>query len=257
MAEIKISQLPAITDITEDASIPLVQGGSTQRITFGNFLQNVRTDALSSYTLNANLTSTLAQYTLSSTLTNYTTNANLTSTLASYTLNANLTSTLASYQLTTSTLTLTNLTANTITVTGTGVYMPNRPAFRVIGNGGAISATTTVTNAHWVLDYQQGTALNTSTGIFTAPVTGLYQVNVVVRTFSNTNTSINQIIIYKDSGTSTTAQIMVEFGNNTSMNHAGGSTISRLDVGDQLRFIVAVGTISFDSNDNWSVAYIG
>jgi hypothetical protein len=82
MAEIKISQLPTQTDITADASIPIVQGGSTQRITFGDFLENVRTDALSSYALtaalagyvaNASLTSTLAQYTLSSTLVNYTT----------------------------------------------------------------------------------------------------------------------------------------------------------------------------------------
>jgi hypothetical protein len=28
-------------------------------------------------------------------------------------------------------------------------------------------------------------------------------------------------------------------------------------VGDTLKFIVSAGTISFDGNDNWSVAYIG
>jgi hypothetical protein len=222
MAEIKISQLPAITDITEDASIPLVQGGSTQRITFGNFLQNVRTDALSSYTLNANLTSTLA-----------------------------------SYQLTTSTLTLTNLTANTITVTSLGVVMPNRPAFRVVGTGATISSSTILNNNYWSLDYEQGTALNTSTGVFTAPIAGLYQVDAVVRTATNTNSSINQIIVAKIAGTSTTTQIMIEFGINTSANHMGGSTITRMNVGDQLNFRIAVGQISFDGNDNWSVAYIG
>jgi hypothetical protein len=75
------------------------------------------TSVLTSYTTNANLTSTLNQYTLSSALTSYTTNANLTSTLASYTTNANLTSTLATYVPTTSLLTVTTLTANTITVT--------------------------------------------------------------------------------------------------------------------------------------------
>jgi hypothetical protein len=41
------------------------------------------------------------------------------------------------------------------------------------------------------------------------------------------------------------------------MNQAGGSTISRLAVGETLRAVVSVGTASFDGNDNFSVAYIG
>jgi hypothetical protein len=143
-----------------------------------------------------------------------------------------------------------------VTLAG-ALNMSNRPAFRVIGTGAVISSTTTLKNTYWTLDYQQGTGLNTSTGIFTAPYSGLYQVNVVVRTATNTNSSINQVIIWKTAGTSTTAQIMVEFGVNTTMNHAGGSTITRMTAGDTLRFDVAAGQISFDGNDNWSVAYIG
>jgi len=81
--------------------------------------QYALSSTLASYTTNVDLTSTLNQYTLSSTLTSYTTNANLTSTLANYTTNANLTSTLATYVPTTSLLTVTTLTANTITVTNT------------------------------------------------------------------------------------------------------------------------------------------
>ena len=147
-------------------------------------------------------------------------------------------------------------------VTASGVapfYAPNRPAFRVSGNGGAITAPTTVSGGYFVVDYNQGSYLNTSTGLFTAPVAGLYQVNVVVRTNSNTNGTINQIIIRKTAaiGGTVTAQIMIEYGVNTTMNHAGGSTIVKMAVGDTLKFDVAVGTISFDSNDNWSVAYIG
>lgn len=41
------------------------------------------------------------------------------------------------------------------------------------------------------------------------------------------------------------------------MNHTGGSTIVKMAVNDTLRFDVTVGTITFDGNDNWSVAYIG
>jgi hypothetical protein len=137
------------------------------------------------------------------------------------------------------------------------VITPNRPAFRVIGNGGSITAVTTLTNANWTLDFQQGTGLNQATGIFTAPVAGLYQVNLVMRTFANNNAAINQAIVYKTSGATTTAATMLEFGVNTSMNHAGVSTVIKLAVGDTLYVTVAVGQLSFDGNDNWSVAYLG
>jgi hypothetical protein len=145
-----------------------------------------------------------------------------------------------------------------VNITG-ALTLPNRPAFRVWGNGGAITATTTVTSTHWVLDYQQGSALNTTTGIFTAPVAGLYQVNLVIRTNSNTSGTITQAIVRKTAiaDSSVTSQIMVEFAANTTMNHAGGSTITKMAVGDTLKFDVTVGTISFDGNDNWSVAFIG
>jgi hypothetical protein len=145
-----------------------------------------------------------------------------------------------------------------VNITG-ALTLPNRPAFRVWGNGGAITATTTVTSTNWVLDYQQGSALNTTTGIFTAPIAGLYQVNLVIRTNSNTSGTISQGIVRKTavSGGAVTSQIMVEFAANTTMNHAGGSTITKMEVGDTLKFDVTVGTISFDGNDNWSVAYIG
>ena len=148
--------------------------------------------------------------------------------------------------------------AGNLTINGISAgYAANRPAFRVSGNGGSISATTTVAGGYFVVDYNQGGYLNTSTGYFTAPLAGLYQVDVVVRTYSNTNSGINQIIIRKTSGVTTTSQIMVEFGINTTMNHAGGASIVKLAAGDTLRFDVTSGTIIFDGNDNWSVAYIG
>lgn len=146
-----------------------------------------------------------------------------------------------------------NIVGN-LTVSGAkGIYMPNRPAFRVYGTGGQLNSVMTVTSSNWTLDFQQGTGLDGTSGIFTAPVAGLYQVNLVVRTYTNAGVSA-QAIIYKNN---TTPIIMVEWAANTTMNHAGGSTIVKLSVGETLLFKVATGSISFDANDNWSVAYIG
>ena len=52
-------------------------------------------------------------------------------------------------------------------------------------------------------------------------------------------------------GNNTTSIIMVEFGTNTSMNHAGGSTVAKLAVGDTLGLRVAAGTITFDGYRSW------
>ena len=95
-----------------------------------------------------------------------------------------------------------------------------------------------------------------STGIFTAPVDGLYQVDLVVRNAGYT-LGISQASIVKNYTGSATTQVMVEFAANSSMNHAGSSTISKLAAGDTLVLKVTGGQITFDGNDNWSVAYIG
>jgi hypothetical protein len=148
--------------------------------------------------------------------------------------------------------------SGSINITNGSITMPERPAFRVYGLGGATSATTTLSGSMTIVDFNQGNAWNNSNGTFTAPIAGLYQVNLVCRTNSNSSPS-GQIIVYKNftGGGTGTAQIMVEWAANTTMNHAGGSTISKLAVGDTLKAIVSVGTLSFDANDNFSVAYIG
>ncbi len=145
-----------------------------------------------------------------------------------------------------------------LTVSGTMV-MTNRPAFRVTGAGGGKVAVTPLTGSYLNVDYQQGGGWNNATGTFTAPIAGLYQVNLVTRTNSNSLGTISQLIVFKNNtgGTTGTPQIMIEFGSNTTMNHTGGSTISKLAVGDTLKMVVAVGEISFDANDNFSVAYLG
>ena len=137
-------------------------------------------------------------------------------------------------------------------------YAPNRPGFRVYGaNTSNINATTTLTQNNWAVDWQQGSYLNPSTGLSTAPVAGLYSVNLTARTQTNSYAGISSITVQKTTGVTTTNVCYVEFYNNTSMNHAGSSTIVKLAVGDTLKVVVTAGQITFDLNDNWAVAYIG
>jgi hypothetical protein len=148
-----------------------------------------------------------------------------------------------------------------ISISSGSITMNDRPAFRVVGAGGTKAATTVISGSYMVADYSQGSGWNQSTGTFTAPIAGLYQVNIVARCAGNSNPSA-QVIVYKNNTTTSpgpdgTAQIMLEWAANTTANHIGGSTICKLAVGDTLKAIVALGTISFDGNDNFSVAYIG
>ena len=151
------------------------------------------------------------------------------------------------------------LVTGSVTLSSGSITMPNRPGVRVTGAGGGKVAVTALSGSYLNVDWQQSNAWDNSTGTFTAPIAGLYQVNVVVRTNSNSLGTASQLIVYKNNtgGTTGTPQIMIEFHQNTTMNHAGGSTISYLDVNDTLKMVVALGEISFDSNDNFSVAYIG
>ena len=152
-------------------------------------------------------------------------------------------------------------------VIGSGVrtgYSSARPGFRVYGSGSTSWGTNVNTDGYfnsnqWTLDYNQGSYLNTTTGVFTAPVAGLYTVQFVGRNAGNAG--ISQLAVVKNAsggnGSGGTVAAMLEFGGSSTMNHAGAGTILQLNAGDTIVLKVLAGTIQFDSNDNWSVAYIG
>lgn len=163
--------------------------------------------------------------------------------------------------------------AGSLTVTGNttvnGIapnYAPNRPAFRVWGSGTTNNLTTTqngtgcLTANNWTVDFNQGTYLANTNGVFTAPVAGLYQVNIVGRN-SGYSSGISQLGVVKNGSSGGTVGgtciMMIEFAASSSMNHTGASTVINLAVGDTLACKILAGQINFDGNDNWSVSYIG
>jgi hypothetical protein len=146
-------------------------------------------------------------------------------------------------------------------ITSHGVIQPTMPAFRVYGN--AVTNVNTTTNTtgrlngnNWAVDYNQGSYLNSTTGVFTAPVAGLYQVNLVARVSSNDGPA-SSIRVIKNEDTTPLTQVYWEVPTNAQVNHFGVSTVSKLAVGDTLTLKVTTGNVTFDVNDNWSVAFLG
>lgn len=144
--------------------------------------------------------------------------------------------------------------SGSITLTSGSVIMPNRSAFRVSGsNSTDITAVTTLTSTNGIgIDYNQGGNYNNTTGIYTAPVAGLYYIYMNIRVGSVS--SQMQAIMYKND---TSVQLMWEAPDTGASTHFGVSGIVYLAANDNLRVKATVGKIQFDGNDSWGAAYIG
>ena len=144
-----------------------------------------------------------------------------------------------------------NLHTGYLTVAVGAVTMPSRPAFRVVGNGNNNpSVNTIISGSIATVDYNQGSYYNNTNGQFTCPVAGLYHVWYVGRT---QNTSLASVAILKNNGGTPLAY----WESNANTGHFGTSAVVSLAVNDVVTAKVTAGTVTFDANDNWGVAYIG
>ena len=144
------------------------------------------------------------------------------------------------------------------TITANTFILSYRPAFRVYGSTtNSILAGTTLDSSNVTLDYNQNSAYATATGIFTAPITGLYQIyfnscigaangSSIVQVLKNNVTTTGNVLCYWKSDT-----------NNQGGQNFGVSTVARLTANDNVRAKVLLGSIKFDANASWGVAFIG
>jgi len=135
-------------------------------------------------------------------------------------------------------------------------YAPARAAVRLYGNSSTnLTAGTTISNQ--VIDYNQGSYYNNSTGLFTVPIAGLYHCYATIRV--GNNNALNQAALLKNNNT-TGANVIAFWETDTNAGVASHFSITgyaKCVAGDTISLKVITGNVQFDSNDSWGVTYIG
>ena len=134
-------------------------------------------------------------------------------------------------------------TGSTITTTGIDT-LPTAIYFYAHRTGGNVSLTNTI--VYNVADSNQGSAYSTSTGIFTAPQTGLYWFG---STFLNSGDEAD-VEIRLNNTVSTIGKIRAS----SSSNHvsASWSGVVYLTANQNVRCVVTGGTVLGDNDNHWT-----
>lgn len=138
------------------------------------------------------------------------------------------------------------------------VVTNSRPSFRVNGTstvGRVISSGTAITGTMTVIEHDRGFAFNSTSGVFTAPLGGVYQVFINGYTTSTTATSV---MLTRNGGTTgTDIAAFWSSNSNTSGTYYGVNNLIGLAAGDKIAATVTSGFIVFDDRSSWGVTFIG